>query len=893
MPNNRVKTITLCIIVFLILLVLSPLCSIVYASEGILRDYQITRFDVTEYDIPEEVLQSQSRLPDFDRNYLGGSWGVDYTQVEKLRIIIHTLDSSDMHIRISGPVWEPNKYRDSISAYLARTGASVRETDNQPAYLNISNNTFEGRYNSLTITGSARGSFEQGYTVRFRKIEGEFDENKISGTIYAYYVLFSHDEAELAENANNPYLQAKVEFEGVREGGVAQAGTTTTIIDTEAEETPGVTSNPVQRVIVVGLAGLVAAAAGTAGAAGAAGSATGGAGGTTAARRREDEEESLGSSYRMILNKNFGNQIKTDGEAYYVYARMLEITPQGHEVARDDLTSMIEIFPSSNNVQLGEPVMTGGYMGVGVIAVPENQQIELSKNQVTLIKNPKQSAAHTETVEISLEDINQEAVISFRFTGEGGIFQNNVTFYVTGDDWEIDADLRYDYDLEKVDLAIENKENNRATLQITEAASRLEESHSNTSADIQIIAKNKVTEISRVIKAYIWQEGIFVTNTKQERNPDGSFNIKADGEQEKREIMLQVIVWDEEKKTADNKPELLNPESLQIEWDPPNQETKNVIEVCELICEHASTAHSFAVYDFYAKNELTVDGKDFILPVNLSIKGKDPEIFTKQISFKIEPVDLEAASAERRIEIQRCNRIIDNHVPVAHREKLREILDRQSQVLGPEGLYELRRRIWNVAQNLILAEGAEGYKDVERWADRIVTVLEWAEWAGKHCFDVVVKVKLGPKAVPAANFIRSMMIESIKAYYYENQDPLTWLRSYVDQVYDSINFGKLFESGLYAGGEKGWKQFCDYLKEQNIVIRGSGWRVEIPGWLAVKVLVAMRKFITEWYLNNKSIYEASKATIWDLTDGVVGDYLENLLKEKGDYNIFQVADAEI
>lgn len=116
----------------------------------------------------------------------------------------------------------------------------------------------------------------------------------------------------------------------------------------------------------------------------------------------------------------------------------------------------------------------------------------------------------------------------------------------------------------------------------------------------------------------------------------------------------------------------------------------------------------------------------------------------------------------------KCQETIAMHVPNSHFQKFNDLLEKRKMTLGAEGLNELRKKIWRISEQLILAEGAEGYKSVDRWASAITEVLEWTEWVGDLCFAAVSGVVFGPWA-PAANIIKSLAKQTLRAY----QDGLT------------------------------------------------------------------------------------------------------------------------
>ena len=68
---------------------------------------------------------------------------------------------------------------------------------------------------------------------------------------------------------------------------------------------------------------------------------------------------------------------------------------------------------------------------------------------------------------------------------------------------------------------------------------------------------------------------------------------------------------------------------------------------------------------------------------------------------------------------------------------------------------------------MILAEGAEGYKSEERWANAITSTLEFTEWAGDIAFSALMAYATGGLVSTAAGMIKGGMIEALKLFIYE------------------------------------------------------------------------------------------------------------------------------
>ncbi len=162
------------------------------------------------------------------------------------------------------------------------------------------------------------------------------------------------------------------------------------VIGTTADKDSGETGVSIPEALAIVIIGGAAAMA----MAGAGAGGGGGDGGDNNSKRR--------SRYKMCLRKDFGDGIRYDTQPVTVYARIVELTPEGEEIDRPDLTSAIEIF-SGGNLAVEGCSMAGNYMGALV-----------SAKSVFGEENPG------------------TGVVSIRFSGEEGSFQNNVTFRLIG-----------------------------------------------------------------------------------------------------------------------------------------------------------------------------------------------------------------------------------------------------------------------------------------------------------------------------------------------------------------------------------------------------------------------------------------------------------------------------
>ena len=108
------------------------------------------------------------------------------------------------------------------------------------------------------------------------------------------------------------------------------------------------------------------------------------------------------SSFRLYVFKNFGDTLQVGEKPQPIYARIAELTPEGAEIPRADMSSQINISSGTPGLEVWDGGMVNGYRGA-----------ELSI--------PDKSFAET------------ECIVSFKFTGEGGTLTENMIFKVMGE----------------------------------------------------------------------------------------------------------------------------------------------------------------------------------------------------------------------------------------------------------------------------------------------------------------------------------------------------------------------------------------------------------------------------------------------------------------------------
>lgn len=170
------------------------------------------------------------------------------------------------------------------------------------------------------------------------------------------------------------------------------------VIDTDASRSSGITGGwVIPAAIVIGAAAVAAAAIKLR---------KGGSKGTNDNESKQDDRQSI---YRMVLYKDFGNELRAGGAPKEVSARIEERVANaqgGFSVRlRNDLTQKI-VAKNVENLELIGTAFKPPFM-TATIRVPESVK--------------------------GLEGAARKAVLAFTYTGSGGTFTNNVTFKLAAD----------------------------------------------------------------------------------------------------------------------------------------------------------------------------------------------------------------------------------------------------------------------------------------------------------------------------------------------------------------------------------------------------------------------------------------------------------------------------
>ncbi|MDP3313721.1 hypothetical protein [Lutibacter sp.] len=526
-----------------------------------------------------------------------------------------------------------------------------------------------------------------------------------------------------------------------------------------------------------------------------------------------------------------------------------------------DLTKKIKFDPKSDWVDVSETVLDGDKMGVNIGCTNPNPNAAVSNppNTVTLSIFMDEVAEGEEPLQndlvITLLDCKLEVEItecSFPVTEE----ISEITFdaYIENtdgdEDWNFSGEYRKGIDPDEplTEISISRKSETEVTITLTGPI--LKPSGNETFLNKTLIisaAQGEEKPLERRISVSVSQVGLFIKKGVEGTNElmftaDKPFESNLDFALYKYDKNSNQIVVDEN-----------GLEYLTFELQNEEQELINLASVLNptLSFDKLVTNIPYGRWNF--KTQEDIPGFGEIHTLNYLVKAPfgiddNPEVFEQILKVRVRTYGIGKEFPEWVEAYEQCKHIINNYVPVGEpRNKLNDILEARKLVLGAEGLTELRNRIWKIAQDLILAEGAEGYKSMEVWANRITVTLEWTEWAGDLAFNALAAYYLKGVGAVGASMVKGGMIEALNFYIYDN--------------------------------DKGWDVFVDRQYEKIIpflmnVAKGRLISIENIELVVKKnKILAWTIFISCEFLYNlyqtKSVVEAAKITAAQLRDELI------------------------
>lgn len=368
-----------------------------------------------------------------------------------------------------------------------------------------------------------------------------------------------------------------------------------------------------------------------------------------------------------------------------------------------------------------------------------------------------------------------------------------------------------------------------ATVAVTEDAGKLPDTGFAKEASTLVItgAADGWDPLERYLKVIVAREGLFVDPVGRDPE-DGTYHVLADGQGTPIDIDFRVFVRDAA--GAIQRDDNLASSLEFSPTDEPGSRSRHGAEVAGLTIDFSGLRPiepPSATWKASVKNPIPGDVP--LLPVRflVTVPGQpDEEKFAKPLILGLEPSREAPGGPDWQVEYDRCKQIVFEYVPLKWQPDMTRILERRARHLGADGLYALRHQIWSIAQELTLGEGGEGYRDMDKWASRITTVLEYAEWAGDIAFHAATAHLVGPWAALGIAQLKQLVVSAIVAYE-EDKTPEEWFWDNVGslpailegQAVDVDKFSKLTQNNKV----KAWALFVAYHFFKNYLYNGKSF----------------------------------------------------------------------
>ncbi|MBP3198278.1 MAG: hypothetical protein J6N21_14915, partial [Butyrivibrio sp.] len=584
-------------------------------------------------------------------------------------------------------------------------------------------------------------------------------------------------------------------------------------------------------------------------------------------KEKNKEEKKTSSSYKMYVNKDFGDVLSKNDQQKYVYARIVEVEDSGYEKERDDLTQRIRVFSGDNVLSVSDAGMTTNGYKAALVSVPEDCEKMRGQVSFTLSGVGGTYVRHVEfkivlgDPEIVFTKIASDgvswAVSSFQgeatlIAGLGGT--DKVPFYIANL-YEEPKELRTDADSSfKVTFEKEKTYENGYYAVVENCSEKMEKAHDIVAKQknirVNIEAElNNGTVVSNYFIIALYPDGITVVpNTKffkddilqvctvPEKNPKP-------GEIELMPSAFDVLVCYRNENTDEN----IILENPSMSFKDPDDEGKygnTFKENFSYRIDHMGVGG----FDFYPLVSLPVSVKPYETKMTIIYKGKDGAYYegVMPIEFLGEK-PLSPELKERQEVIKRLKRAIeifglDSSVDVRS-------LVRNTDLHSTEEIKFITKYLLIVGIKYYQDE-SKVYTSYADLCDKYVVVSSAMVKAGDMALEYLLKVKFGDAGEVAAKFInpfKNMYFEYIGQFYGPGSDPDAYST-------EQINFKKTLTDAC-----------SDYLED--ILTGEEKPSADVLGFVVAGYLMLkfVDHFTSEGDKARGDVYRSILAAIGDLT----------------------------
>lgn len=544
-----------------------------------------------------------------------------------------------------------------------------------------------------------------------------------------------------------------------------------------------------------------------------------------------------------------------------------------------ELTKKIQFKPQSDWIDLSDPVMDKNQIVINVAAsnpdqvhvnshIPKSVTLTLLMDDVKDDEEPLKTDLNIELLDCKIDtDVSQ---CSFPITENNKeVTINAFIENAPGDEpWTFEAE--YKYANERVEpltnISISKKSDTEAIITLTGPIEKPEANETYLSKTLVIAAyQGNEKPLERHINVMVTQVGLFIKHGVDSGN---QISYLAQGEFERN---LEFVLYKFDEKTKEIVVDKEGLKQLKFTLKDEEQDIVNFESVLSVSYEYIDLTGNIPYGRYQMKSTEQIPGFGDVFTLTYLVEApcsgdENPEQFQLELQLKVKTYGIGSEFPDWVEAYNNCKKIIFNHVPNGETQsKLYELLEARKYTLGAEGLNEMRKRIWKIAYNLILAEGAEGYKAEEKWANAITTTLEWTEWAGDLAFNALAAyyMKGNPLGSVGLSMTKATMIEALNYYIYENGT----VDGFMDLQYQKI-----------------LPLLINVAKGRLISIENIEMLVKKNKPLAIAIFVSC-EFVFNLY-QTKSVVEAAKLTAAQLRDEFIIQKLTlHLHKNQLKYNI--------
>ncbi len=543
----------------------------------------------------------------------------------------------------------------------------------------------------------------------------------------------------------------------------------------------------------------------------------------------------------------------------------------------DNLTKIIVFTPIGDWAEISEPIWDDGWAAINVGASNPNSVSISSHPPTTMevlmsVELEEDKEPLEEKLLIHLLDCYLESELyhcTFPVTDEPSKIRFKVWVENAGEEikWNFKGIYRIGVDIEDdplTEISFEKESETEMWVTLTGPIMELPQGSRSMTKTLVIGASQEDEKpIESRISVTLSKEGLYL-----ERGFDKQKTIEVYAEKPvEKQLELSLFRFDE--KTNQIFPDKNGLSNLHFELLNTEKTIQNIVSILQpkITFDQLVSNIPYGRYLLNTAEEIPGAGETYELNYSITAKTsgeENPENFYHEVIIKVQTKDVGKKLKTWEEAYNECKFMINNYVPHSNaREKLIEILEKQKDFLDIEGLVALRNKIGHIAAQLVLAEGAEGYKEVDKWANRIVTTLEWTQWAGDICFSVLASYYLKGLGATAAGMIKAEMIDAINFFIYEKDSGWEAFKNrQIDKIMPylmSTTKGRLLSIENIEKLVKDDKALC--------------WAIYVS-----------TQFLFHLY-QTKSMIEAAKNTGREVRDELLVQFLGKQLKTRyGEYN---------